>query len=193
MHINEETDWIDLVKPALAKKPKKIVDNSDKFPTPRGFQQKSLVSKNIHSGNSASSTSIFAKREEELQKDLLLKKAWELAYSPLKQIPMNAILAYMSGNSLQIFSIMTTLMLLVNPLKAITSTGSAFTPFKGTHPGTLWPAMGAYILFQLLLMGIGVYKLQRMGLLPTTTSDWLAWEVSKVFMDRSYGPSKTVL
>lgn len=36
---------------------------------------------------------------------LKLKKAWEVALAPAKQIPMQAIMMYMSGNSLQIFSI----------------------------------------------------------------------------------------
>ena len=36
---------------------------------------------------------------------LKLKKAWEVALAPAKQIPMQAIMMYMSGNTLQIFSI----------------------------------------------------------------------------------------
>lgn len=42
---------------------------------------------------------------------LKLKKAWEVALGPAKQIPMQAIMGYMSGNSLQIFSIMMVFML----------------------------------------------------------------------------------
>lgn len=42
---------------------------------------------------------------------LKLKKAWEVALAPAKQVPMQAIMAYMSGNSLQIFSIMMVFML----------------------------------------------------------------------------------
>jgi ER membrane protein complex subunit 4 len=37
---------------------------------------------------------------------LKLKKAWEIALAPAKQIPMQGIMMYMSGNSLQIFSMM---------------------------------------------------------------------------------------
>jgi ER membrane protein complex subunit 4 len=36
---------------------------------------------------------------------LKMKKAWEVALAPAKQIPMQAIMMYMSGNTLQIFSI----------------------------------------------------------------------------------------
>jgi ER membrane protein complex subunit 4 len=42
---------------------------------------------------------------------LKLKKAWEVALGPAKQLPMQAIMGYMSGNSLQIFSIMMVFML----------------------------------------------------------------------------------
>ncbi len=42
---------------------------------------------------------------------LKLKKAWEIALAPAKQLPMQAIMGYMSGNSLQIFSIMMVFML----------------------------------------------------------------------------------
>ena len=44
---------------------------------------------------------------------LKLKKAWEIALAPAKQLPMQAIMMYMSGNSLQIFSIMMVYMLWV--------------------------------------------------------------------------------
>jgi hypothetical protein len=48
---------------------------------------------------------------------LKIKKAWEIALGPAKQLPMQAIMGYMSGNSLQIFSIMMVFMLWVYFLK----------------------------------------------------------------------------
>lgn len=42
---------------------------------------------------------------------LKLKKSWEIALGPAKQLPMQAIMGYMSGNGLQIFSIMMVFML----------------------------------------------------------------------------------
>jgi len=38
---------------------------------------------------------------------------------PAKTIPMNAIMIYMSGNGVQIFSVMITAMLFWQPIKAI--------------------------------------------------------------------------
>jgi hypothetical protein len=40
---------------------------------------------------------------------------------PAKSIPMNAIMIYMSGTSLQIFTVMVTAMLFFQPAKAIMS------------------------------------------------------------------------
>ncbi|KAL7270216.1 hypothetical protein RUND412_007083 [Rhizina undulata] len=109
--------------------------------------------------------------------DLFLKKAWEIAIAPAKSLPMNAIMMYMSGNSLQIFSIMMTVMLFMNPLKALSSVGSTFSRFDNerTH-GRLWTVKAAYVALQILTIVLGIWKVNGMGLLPTTRSDWLAWE-----------------
>ena len=42
--------------------------------------------------------------------------------------------------------------------------------------GRLWAVKGAFVLMQALALGLGVWKVNGMGLLPTTRSDWLAWE-----------------
>ncbi|ELU39922.1 hypothetical protein AG1IA_06052 [Rhizoctonia solani AG-1 IA] len=47
------------------------------------------------------------------------RRAWDMAISPAKSLPMNAFMLYMSGNSVQIFSIGILVMLLLNPLKAV--------------------------------------------------------------------------
>lgn len=132
--------------------------------------------------------------------DLFLKKAWELALAPAKSIPMNAIMMYMSGNTLQIFSIMMTVMLFMNPLKALSTIGSTFARFDNERTHTrLWPVKLAYIGLQIATIALGIWKVNGMGLLPyvslrkpclhedfatnccapmirTTRSDWLAWE-----------------
>lgn len=135
--------------------------------------------------------------------DLFLKKAWELAIAPAKTIPMNAIMMYMSGNTLQIFSIMMTAMLFMNPLKALSTVGSSFARFDNDRTHTrLWPVKLAYIGLQIATIALGIWKVNGMGLLPyvvlwcglgglllsislltppcrTTRSDWLAWEFER--------------
>ena len=98
---------------------------------------------------------------------LKLKKSWELALAPAKALPMNAIMMYMSGNTLQVFSIMMVFMLFKNPIQALLQTKQVFTRFEteGTR-GRLWLVKLTYVLMNLLAFGLGVWKVNGMGLLP---------------------------
>ncbi|KAL6946261.1 hypothetical protein ACO0RG_000407 [Hanseniaspora osmophila] len=110
--------------------------------------------------------------------DMLIKKAWAIAMNPAKSIPMNLIMSYFSGSSLQIMSIITTFMMITGPIKSIITIKEAFKPVL-THESIKYDVKGAmamFVVFQLLTMGIAVYKLNAMGLFPNTKSDWLAWE-----------------
>lgn len=115
---------------------------------------------------------------------LKLKKAWEVALAPVKQLPMTAIMMYMSGNTLQIFSIMMVAMAFKNPVMGLMATNSAFERFEseGTKSKLLWVKV-VYVAMQVLALGLGVWKVNGMGLLPTTRSDWLAWETERVPME----------
>ncbi|KAJ9302222.1 hypothetical protein DTO271G3_1088 [Paecilomyces variotii] len=118
---------------------------------------------------------------------LKLKKAWEIALAPSKQIPMNAIMMYMSGNSLQIFSIMMVFMLFKGPIQGLLSTNSAFAKFENENTkARLVGVKVVYVLMQLLLLALGIWKVNAMGLLPTTRSDWLAWEGEREPLERAY-------
>ncbi|UZP45620.1 hypothetical protein NXS19_013432 [Fusarium pseudograminearum] len=64
---------------------------------------------------------------------LKLKKAWEVALAPVKGLPMTAIMMYMSGNSLQIFSIMMVFMAFKNPLMGLMNTNQAFERFQSSQ------------------------------------------------------------
>lgn len=118
---------------------------------------------------------------------LKLKKAWELALAPAKQVPMNAIGMYMTGNSLQIYSMFMVFMLFKGPLTALLSLSSTFARFEtpGTAPRMLVVKL-AYVACNCLLLALGIWKVRAMGLLPTTRSDWLAWEVERVPLERAY-------
>ncbi|CAL3971366.1 unnamed protein product [Diplocarpon coronariae] len=115
---------------------------------------------------------------------LKLKKAWEVALAPVKQLPMTAIMMYMSGNSLQIFSIMMVVMAFKNPLMGLMGTNQAFERFEseGTKAQLLM-VKAVYVAMQVLALALGVWKVNGMGLLPTTRSDWLAWETRRVPME----------
>ncbi|KAF7903546.1 uncharacterized protein EAF01_006595 [Botrytis porri] len=117
---------------------------------------------------------------------LKLKKAWEVALAPVKQLPMTAIMMYMSGNSLQIFSIMMVVMAFKNPLMGLMATNQAFERFEseGTR-GKLGVVKLAYVACQVIALALGIWKVNGMGLLPTTRSDWLAWETARDPLERA--------
>ncbi|KAJ3076842.1 ER membrane protein complex subunit 4 [Podochytrium sp. JEL0797] len=127
--------------------------------------------------------------------NLKLKKSWETAIAPLKQVPMQGFMLYMSGNSVQIYSIMVTVMLFMNSSNAILNTQLAFKRFE-TVASDKKPASAnynlvlpkiVYILAQCVLIGLGVYKCSAMGLLPTSHSDWLSFLEAKSVLEYSSG------
>lgn len=131
---------------------------------------------------------------------LKLKKAWEVALAPAKSLPMTAFMMYMTGNSLQIFSIMMVVMAFKTPLMGLMSTNTAFERFESdSNKASMLQVKLAYVGMQVLALALGLYKINAMGLLPyvqsmrrrryycvprfhantldrTTRSDWLAWE-----------------
>lgn len=113
---------------------------------------------------------------EELDR-LKLKKAWDVASGPAKSVPMNCIMSYMTGNSLQMIPIMMTVMLLINPIKAIfLETNKAFASLETRNPNDLLMPKLMFVVFQLANAGIGLFKLWTMGLIPNGEADWLAWK-----------------
>lgn len=116
----------------------------------------------------ASKLSLTRKPPTTAETDTLkIKKSWELAIAPAKQLPMNAIMMYMSGNSLQIFSIMMVFMLFKNPIIGLMQTNQVFARFEseGTRK-SLWLVKLVYVAMQLAALAMGVWKVNGMGLLP---------------------------
>lgn len=110
--------------------------------------------------------------------DLLkTKMAWDAAVGPAKLVPMNLFMSYMLGTLLQMIPITMTFMLFLGPLAAIARVGEEFARFRTDKNGAeilLYQAV--YIACQLAVVAIGVWKVNAMGLIPNSTSDWLAWE-----------------
>lgn len=42
-----------------------------------------------------------------------------------------------------------------------------------------------YVLMNCLALALGIWKVNGMGLLPTTRSDWLAWETERQPLERA--------
>jgi len=103
---------------------------------------------------------------------LVIKKSWDLALGPLKQVPMNLFIMYMAGNTISIFPIMMIGMLFVRPIKALLSVQTTFKMIEGSH-GAIQKLV--YLLGNVANILLALYKCQSMGLLPTHSSDWLAF------------------
>jgi len=103
---------------------------------------------------------------------LLNKRSWEVALAPIKQVPMNLFIMYMAGNSISIFPIMMVGMLIVRPIKAMFSVKSAFKVLEG---GYAIQQKIIYIFGNLVVLALALYKCHSMGLLPSHSSDWLAF------------------
>eukprot|EP00607_Mallomonas_marina_P007710 CAMPEP_0182416822 /NCGR_PEP_ID=MMETSP1167-20130531/1193_1 /TAXON_ID=2988 /ORGANISM="Mallomonas Sp, Strain CCMP3275" /LENGTH=175 /DNA_ID=CAMNT_0024589921 /DNA_START=130 /DNA_END=657 /DNA_ORIENTATION=+ len=99
------------------------------------------------------------------------KQVMGLAYSPGKNLMMTGFMLWMSGSSIQIFSIMMTGMALFNPIMAISSLQHTFSKFEGEGVHLTIPKL-IYLSFQGLAIGLALYKCSTMGLLPVTSSDW---------------------
>jgi len=100
---------------------------------------------------------------------------------------MQAFMLYMSGGGVQIFSMGIVAMLLLSPFKNLSSMNEAFAPFA---PGPTTPSSSpttksiftlplqklVYLICNILTLALGLWKCRSMGLLPTGTGDWLAFE-----------------
>lgn len=90
---------------------------------------------------------------------------------------MNLFMMWMSGNSVQIFSIMITGMMIFNAIKAVSNVPTVFEKFQGGSDGaaSFLPQKVAYLVVQMVIVGLALWKCQSMGLLPTSHSDWLSF------------------
>ncbi|KAM0705563.1 hypothetical protein Q7P35_006922 [Cladosporium inversicolor] len=156
------------------------------FPDPPGFTSTTTLqqSKPTKGGKAVTPR---AKPSPEEMETLKLKKAWEVAIAPAKQLPMNAIGMYMSGNSLQMFSIMMVFMLFKAPIQALMNINQTFARFESDgKKQEMLMVKAAFVGCNLLALALGTWKVNQMGLLPTTRSDWLAWEVAREPLERAY-------
>jgi len=101
---------------------------------------------------------------------LIVKKSWDVALGPLKQVPMNLFIMYMAGNSISIFPIMMVGMLFLRPVKALLAIQNTFRMIEGGHAIA---QKFVYLVGNVACLCLALYKCQSMGLLPTHASDWL--------------------
>ncbi|QSL67197.1 hypothetical protein MERGE_001587 [Pneumocystis wakefieldiae] len=176
METDINTEWVEELM--YAKKRGTLVSER-KFADPPGYiSDDGIQTKALKSSLNTLST--------DKTESLKVKKAWEIALAPAKMLPMSIIMAYMSGNSVQIFPLIMTFMLFWNPIKSISNINKVFVHLESskTHSTLFLPKL-SFVLIQLVTIALGLIKMQWMGLLPITRSDWLAWEHERNHLEYS--------
>lgn len=153
--------WLTALSSGPLTKPK-----SSALPDPPGYST-ALVQTGGNKGSNKKAVTVRKGPSPEEMDSLKLKKAWELALAPAKQLPMSAIGMYMTGNSLQIYSMFMVFTLFKGPLTAIFSIQPTFARLESTgNREAMWMAKLAFVACNLLALGLGIWKVNAMGLLP---------------------------
>lgn len=111
-------------------------------------------------------------------------KAMGIATKPGNQLAMNAFMLWMSGKNLNIFSINTTTSAVLTPLTNLFKLESVF---ENLETDTQVPKL-IFAALNLLWLGIGLYKMSSLRLLPTTAADFMESVVWKEMSETSSIP-----
>jgi len=142
-------------------------DQRHELPSPPGW------SNERYTNNDDVSTS-----EDRQHTNLVDKRAWDMALAPIKQLPMNAFIMYMAGNTISIFPIMMVGMMFFRPFQAFMGMRGIMKALEGSQQYVLQTL--AYAVGNLMALALAVYKCNSMGLLPTHASDWLSFAESPI-------------
>ena len=96
--------------------------------------------------------------------------AMSIATRPGQAILMNALMLYMSGSQLNIFSINTVSMAVFTPLASIFTLEQTFGHLS--QKVDLQMPKLLFVGLNLAWLCLGLYKMSSMRLLPTTSADW---------------------
>ena len=134
-----------------------------------------------HSDSSSSSSSSASSSPAVLSKtaDLVYASAMNTATAPGKQLLMTAFMLWMSGNSLQIFSIMMLGMAFWQPLQRLMSVQAEFARYASSNVNVTVPKL-VFLACNVAGVALALYKSNSMGLLPTSSADWISTAVRPV-------------
>lgn len=152
-------------------------------------QEKQLLSSSSSGDANAASASAMATTTQQ-QKALqakLHKKAMAIATKPGQQILMNSFMLWMSGKNLNIFSISVTSMAILSPIQGILSLEKTFGPMDEQNADVQVPKL-VFVALNLVWLGVGLYKMSSMRLLPTTSADWTGSIIWKDMMETTSIP-----
>merc|ERR1740120_69017 len=104
--------------------------------------------------------------------ELLEKKAWEVAIAPIQSVGMNLFMLWMSGSSPGIFNVMILGYCFTSIVGQFSKVNTVFQGFK-TIDTTLQKL--AYLALCTVSLAYLLYHSSGMGLLPTSSGDWIAY------------------
>ena len=149
------------------------------LPDPPGFDHGSITT------DEGSKTSTQLSKETEMKQ----KRAMEIAYGPGRNIFMQGFMMYMSGSSINIWSMMVVGHAFYNPIKALLSIDEAFARYASADSeiDLTLPKL-AFIGCNAAMLALALWKLNTMRLLPITAADWTSFLVDKVDVESSGVP-----
>jgi hypothetical protein len=147
---------IEFVNPGRNRGDKSMVPFTENLPAPVGYMD----------------TTTVAEKTKDADPSLIIKRSWDIALGPIKQVPMNMFIMWMAGGSISIFPIMMVGMMFFRPIQAMMAIQNTFKSIEGTQAAF---QKLVYCVGNLLCLAMAVYKCQTMGLLPSHASDWLAF------------------
>ena len=125
------------------------------------------------------------KKSRSREDHIKVKHAWSMALSPVKSLAVNIFVSYMSGNSLQIVTIsMVAYMFFISPINQIKSVGSTFKSVQSkTMNRDIRTAMIVYVAFNVISILFGLWKVNKIGILPTKKADWLPEQPTRYYIN----------
>lgn len=115
--------------------------------------------------------------------------SWTTAFSPVRSMVTSAFALYMTGNSVHMFSVGTTITVLFMQIKAMVTVRDAFKPAlrAGVPIFKLLPQMLLHLSLAGIGVGFGLYRANEMGFLPTTQSHWVSLLPARVVREGGWG------
>jgi len=130
---------------------------------------------------------VTSTQQQQVLQAKLKSRAMSLATKPGQQILMNAFMLWMSGKSLNIFSIGIITMAILTPLQGIFTLEKTFGPLEDQNADVQMPKL-IFVALNLVWLGVGLYKMSSVRLLPTTSADWTGYIVWKDMMETTSIP-----
>ncbi|XP_066920449.1 ER membrane protein complex subunit 4-like [Clytia hemisphaerica] len=157
----------------IAKRSKWAVDFNS---PPKGAPLKLKSKDTLESvGFSESRANVAQTGKETADAKLISKRSWNIALGPIKQVPMNLFIMYMSGSSISIFPIMVIGMMVFRPIKAVMAFKDTFKVLDQDSNSAILQKI-VWLFGNVLGICVALWKCHSMGILPTSPSDWLAFK-----------------